>query len=582
MAREILQSLPVAVCATDAEGRVEFCNDALVALFGRRPEVGAARWEALPFMHPDGRAMRWEESALARALAGGAPVRVGALAVAEGGRRLELRSFAAPVRDGAGALAGGVEVILAVEDVDASGRVVNDLARLAAIVASSDDAIISKTLNGTVTSWNRSATRIFGYEPEEMIGQSITRIIPSELQVEEESILARLRRGERIDHFDTVRRAKDGRRVFVSLTVSPVRNAAGEIVGASKVARDVTDRKRAEELQQLLLGELSHRVKNTLAIIQAIARQSLRLEPEPRAFVESFTGRLQALARAHDVLVRGRMQRVELGELLREQVDFGAHDQRIGCSGPLVTLEAQAALQLALALHELSTNARKYGALSTPAGRLAVRWSTGTAADGREELRLEWRESGAGAPAAGATPGFGTQLIERSLVASGGRVEISHLPDGIGCDITLPLPEQAAETAAPSLPAAEPVSTGDPLAGLRILVVEDEALIAMDIEERLLAAGGEVVGPAATHAEARRLIAEGRADAALVDANLAGTRVDDLAVELRRLGVPFAFATGFGRGSLPQDFLDVPVLAKPFGSDALVRMVQMLLAGRRG
>jgi PAS domain S-box-containing protein len=582
MWREILQALPVAVCATDADGRIEFFNEALVALFGRRPAIGAARWEALPFMHPDGRAMRREESALARALVGGAPVRGAAVAMAEGGRRLELRSFAAPVRDGAGELTGGVEVILEATGPDVSGHAATDLARLAAIVDSSDDAIISKTLNGIVTSWNRSATRIFGYEPEEMIGQPITRIIPPELQAEEDSILERLRRGERVDHFDTMRRGKDGRRIFVSLTSSPVRNAAGEIVGASKVARDITDRKRAEEMQQLLLGELGHRVKNTLAIIQAIARQSLRVEPDPRAFVDSFTGRLQAMARAHDILVRGRMQRAELDDLLREQVDFGQHDHRISWSGPRVALGAEAALQLALVLHELSTNARKYGALSTPGGRLAVRWDRERAGDGGEELPLEGRESGAGAGAAGATPGFGTQLIERSLVASGGRTELRHLPAGLGCDITLPLPDRAPDTAAAPLPAAEAAPVADPLAGLRILVVEDEPLIALDIAERLQSAGGAVVGPAATHAEAWRLIAEGGADAALVDANLAGRRVDDLAVELRRRGVPFAFATGFGRSSLPQDFLDVPVLAKPFGSDELVRMIRLLLAGRRG
>ena len=180
------------------------------------------------------------------------------------------------------------------------------LARLAAIVASSDDAIVSKTLDGVITSWNAGATRIFGYAADEMIGRPISRIIPPELLPEEEGILARLRRGERIEHFDTVRVAKDGRRLSISLTVSPIRDGAGNVVGASKVARDVTERKLSEERQRLLLGELNHRVKNTLATIQAIARQSLRAEPSPSAFVAGFTGRLQALAQAHDLLVRGR------------------------------------------------------------------------------------------------------------------------------------------------------------------------------------------------------------------------------------------------------------------------------------
>ena len=149
-------------------------------------------------------------------------------------------------------------------------------ARLASIVESSDDAIISKDLDGTVTSWNVGASRIFGYYADEMIGQPITRIIPPELHNEEEEILARLKRGERIEHYETTRVAKDGSRLDISLTISPLRDKHGVVVGASKVARDVTERKRAEKLQRLLIDELNHRVKNTLAMIQAISSQSLR------------------------------------------------------------------------------------------------------------------------------------------------------------------------------------------------------------------------------------------------------------------------------------------------------------------
>src|SRR5262249_38834020 len=143
------------------------------------------------------------------------------------------------------------------------------------IVASSDDAIISKRLDGTITSWNAGATRIFGYEAEEIIGRPITTIIPPELLSEEKEIIARLRRGERIGHYETVRVAKDGHRIDISLTVSPLRDRLGNVIGASKVARDISERKQAEKLQRLLVDELNHRVKNTLATIQAIASQSL-------------------------------------------------------------------------------------------------------------------------------------------------------------------------------------------------------------------------------------------------------------------------------------------------------------------
>src|SRR5215218_5625179 len=126
-------------------------------------------------------------------------------------------------------------------------------ARLAAIVESADDAIISKTLEGVITSWNRGAERIFGYTAEEIIGRPVTVLFPEDHFDEEPAILARIRAGERVEHYETVRKRKDGSLVEISLTVSPIRGADGRVIGASKVARDITDRKRAEEERELLL-----------------------------------------------------------------------------------------------------------------------------------------------------------------------------------------------------------------------------------------------------------------------------------------------------------------------------------------
>jgi PAS domain S-box-containing protein len=577
---EVLEGLPIAVCATDAEGFLTFYNDAAAELWGRRPELGRERWSgALRLFHPDGRPMPRDECPMAVTLREGKPVR-GAEAIAErpDGRRVGFLPFPSLIRDDEGRIAGAINVMI---DVTERREAHLAQARLAAIVSSSDDAIISKTLDGTVTSWNAGATRIFGYEPEEMIGQPIYRIVPPELRSEEDSILARLRRGERIDHCDTERVGRDGRRLSISLTVSPIRNAAGEIVGASKTARDVTERKRAEEHQRLLLSELNHRVKNTLATIQAIARQSLRAEPSPGAFVASFAGRIQALARAHDLLVRGEMQRAELADLVRSQVDLGAPDPRIRASGPAVVLDSRTAAQLGLVLHELATNARKHGALSVPEGRLAITWSTDMAPE--PALLVEWRETGVRGVRVPTKQGFGTLLIERSLLANRGRAAIGYRDTGIDCEIRLPLPGLPLPGTAPAAASAEGGSTepdGDDLAGRRILVVEDEPLIAMDVEERLLAAGCSVIGPAANPATAQRLIAESAPDAALLDSNLAGHSVGVLAAELRRRGIPFAFATGVGRDSLPEGFEEAPLLAKPFGTAELLAMVRSLLAGR--
>src|SRR5690606_19883278 len=240
----------------------------------------------------------------------------------------------------------------------------------------SSDAIVGKTLDGTVTSWNAGATQIFGYTAEEMIGQSITRIIPEELHEQESEILARLGRGERIEHFDTIRLAKDGRRIHVSLTVSPIRDSTGPIIGASKVGRDVTERKRAEELQQLLIGELNHRVKNTLATVQSIADPTVRHCVDPQDFGDGFIGRTQARAQTHDVLTQNVWQGADLARIVDNEVLLvGASDHCVTVSGPSVSLAPQPALHLTLVLHELATNARKHGALSVPEGRVSVTWT---------------------------------------------------------------------------------------------------------------------------------------------------------------------------------------------------------------
>ncbi len=302
-------------------------------------------------------------------------------------------------------------------------------ARLAAIVANSDDAIISKTLEGYITSWNAGAERIFGYTTAEAIGQHITTLIPTELHDEEALIIERLRNGERIEHFETVRVDKDGRRVEISLTVSPMRDSEGRIIGASKVARDIGDRKRAEVTQRLLLDELNHRIKNTLATVQAIASQSLRRAASPSEFVESFTGRIKALARAHALLTGSSFQGAELTEIAREQLLLGdAEDQRISWSGPALMLDAQPALHLALVLHELGTNARKHGALSTPDGHVGVRWQVHI--DNGRHLDLTWREVGGPPVKAPTSRGFGSVLIEQSLRAHGGEVTVSYVESG--------------------------------------------------------------------------------------------------------------------------------------------------------
>lgn len=451
-------------------------------------------------------------------------------------------------------------------------------ARLATIVANSDDAIISKTLGGVITSWNGGAVRIFGYEPEEMIGQQISKIIPPELLHEEKDIIARLSRGERIEHFETVRVAKDGRRVDISLTVSPMRDSAGRIIGASKVARDITERRRAEETQRLLIDELNHRIKNTLATVQAIATQTLRRAATPADFVDSFNGRIKALARAHALLTGSSFQSAEITDLVREQLLFGSEeDHRISQSGPALTLEAQPALHLALVLHELGTNARKHGALSVVGGLVSVRWQV-QSGDGRQ-LRLSWREAGGPHVSAPTTQGFGSVLIENSLRAYGGEVAVTYAEEGVVCEITLPLSELSHPIGALARE-TNSLGLGAPqrrIEGKRILIVEDEPLIGMVLTDYLLDAGCEVAGPAQSAEKAEQMAANETIDAALVDGNLAGRRVDHIVSALRARRIPFAFVTGYGRDALPQGFEEAPIIEKPFTEEQVIATLQRIL-----
>ena len=581
--RAVLDALPTAIYTTDAEGRITYYNEAVVELTGRQPKIGDDRWcTTWRLFRLDGTPLPYEQSAMAVALKENREIR-GEEGILErpDGTRVRFASFPTPLHDEKGDLIGSANLLINVTEQRAAEM---DAARLAAIVVSSNDSVVSKTLDGIVTSWNHAAVRMFGYEPSEIIGQPITRIIPPELHREEERILAKLRRGERIEHYETVRVRKDGRRIDVSLSVSPVRDRSGRLIGAAKVARDISQRKQAEETQRLLLSELNHRVKNTLATVQSIASQTLRKSKNPADFVASFLGRLQSLATAHTLLTQSNWQGAVLGALIRTQVmtDF-ADDDRISCSGPEVLLPPQLALHLALVLHELGTNARKHGALSASYGRVAVTWSISSTAS--PALHLQWNESG-GPPVYVGSPlqtGFGTQLIERSIRSfEGGEAGMQIESQGISWKFKLPLPVSGEARPRVSAGAMKlehgPDASSQQRTLPRILVIEDEPLLAMDMAGMLSDAGFEAVGPASSLGEAMQAAAKRDFDAVVLDANLAGKPVDELAALLTRANVPFAFVTGYGREGLPKAFASAPMLAKPFSVEAFIATVRKLIS----
>jgi PAS domain S-box-containing protein len=308
------------------------------------------------------------------------------------------------------------------------------LAWLASIVEFSDDVIVSKNLDGIITSWNKGAERIFGYSAGEAIGQPITLVIPEERHSEERDILTRIRRGERIDHFETVRRHKHGNLITVSLTVSPVKDASGKIVGASKIARDITEQKRNQELIATLAREAEHRSKNLLASV--LATINLSQSDSIEGLKQAIVGRVRALANVCSLFVATRWIGAELSAIARQELaPYSAEmdGKRVVMDGPQILLEPNAAQAIAVTLHELATNAAKYGALSRPHGRVNLEWSH--TADG--QLHLRWTETGGPAVHKPARKGVGSRIIEGMSAQLQGKARFDWRKDGLVCEIAL-------------------------------------------------------------------------------------------------------------------------------------------------
>jgi PAS domain S-box-containing protein len=335
-------------------------------------------------------------------------------------------------------------IVLVFHDITARKRSEATGAYLASIVESLDDAIVSKSLDGIINSWNKGAERLFGYAAEEVIGKSITILIPEDRREEEEGILECLRRGQRIDHYETVRQRKDGSLVEISLTVSPVKAPDGRVIGASKCARDISQRKEAERRQHLLLREMNHRIKNLFTLAGGLITLSARSAATPKDLAEAVRGRLAALARAHDLTLcdladrkEGPDRAIALPTLIHTIVApyLSEGHASISLNGPEVPISGKAVTDISLLLHEFATNAAKYGALSSQSGHVDVNWS---ACDG--ELLLTWQEHG-GPPVNGQPEreGFGSLLARLTLSQFGGKMCHDWNPRGVTINFSAPL-----------------------------------------------------------------------------------------------------------------------------------------------
>jgi two-component sensor histidine kinase/CheY-like chemotaxis protein len=366
--------------------------------------------------------------------------------------------------------------------------------------------------------------------------------------------------------------------------------AGDGLAGAVGVVRDVTAQRQKENEREALVSELDHRVKNVLASVQSLASQSARRTVSLEAFLKTFLGRIDAMAAAHALLMATRWRGAEIGNIAAAELAGLAHGQaRWG--GPEILLNPRATNALTLALHELGTNAVKFGALSTEHGRVDVRWSVRPGGG----FELVWLES-EGPPVPQPTRyGFGRTLLERVTGRElGGAAVLEFRPEGVRAtlmaDETALAQEEREAQKTRARAVAQPVderlvgaSEGehapDDIRGVRVLIVEDAVLLALELEAGLTEAGAHVVGTAASLEEAQRMT-NLSFDVAVLDANLNGQPVIPVAHTLAQRKTPFIFATGYGdAGAAPEGF-DAPVVRKPYNVRQIAAALVSALSGR--
>lgn len=418
--------------------------------------------------------------------------------------------------------------------------------------------------------WDEGQYRIFGVDPKEfaVTPENVTALLhPDDVQ-ELSKAMEQFAQGAQSYEAQFRIRRPDGEIRWCLGTAAASLDANNNVVRISGVTLDVTERKEAEQRQMLLAREVDHRAKNALALVQSIVR--LTKAGTMEGFVRAVEGRIAALSRVHTILSLSRWQGAELGGLVEEELaPYRSGDaNRVSISGPKINLKPASAQTLALALHELATNAAKYGGLSTHSGRVAVSWKME-----KECLEFEWRESGGPPVQAPSVRGFGTRSVIASIESQlGGKAHFDWEPDGIVCRLTVPRAGQkqgkAANGAALQVGEAKP-PTSLSIAGPRVAVVEDEALVAMVMCDMLHDLGYSVVGPFSNTSEAMAAAKSGRMDAAILDVNLGNELVYEFADALDRSAIPFIFVTGYSTEDVENRFRNVPVFQKPIERQTL-------------
>lgn len=375
---------------------------------------------------------------------------------------------------------------------------------------------------------------------------------------------------------------------WMRCTMTPVVDASGKVSRIALMCEDITQRHNDDERQRLLMLELNHRVRNNLATIQAIARLTARGNATKAEYVESLQGRVSSMSRIHSLLTRERWQGANLQDIVRDELSTYSKLEGVSFDGPMITLGTRHALDLALVIHELSTNAVKYGALSASGGNLSINWHY-EVVEGAPHLMLRWEESGGPAVTPPAKKGFGIYLIESALSGGGTKVSLTFPETGVVCTVDMPMVRSEAESAgtapvAPPSPVPAPVFAAKPSATRRkhdrrrVLLVEDDPVLGFELQSALADSGLDVIGPARTLQEALSLAADKQIAAAVLDIHLGGVMVFPVAEYLRSRALPILFITGYDIAAVaPEPLRDAPVMQKPVSADDLVGRIRQLM-----
>lgn len=468
---------------------------------------------------------------------------------------------------------------------DAQAALQTERDRVRGYLEVADVMLLVLDAEGRIETINRKGAEILGYDSAaELIGQDwFETAVPYRRRTETRALFGSMISGAVAAggtyENEIVRR--DGSERLIAWRNSVIHDSVGRIVGTLSSGDDVTEQREAEARERLLVQEVDHRAKNLLAVVQSVVQ--LTRGDSIEAFKEAVTGRIQSLGRTHGLLAAGRWEGADLKQLIIDELApyVRGDEARLAVGGPAFRLKPSAAQALALVTHELATNAAKYGALSAAEGKVAVDWDVNGS-----ELVLHWRERGGPPVTPPARRGFGSTVLANSVERQlRGRVTLDWRPEGLACELAVPIGDVrasfvTADASTRPSPAPAPLPPRNGAASRRVLVVEDEALIAAQIEETLAGAGYTVLGPAARVAEAFDQLYVAAPDAALLDINLAGEASFPLAELLRSKRIPFAFCSGYGEPAiLPDSLRDTPFIAKPFETEELLRLIGDLTRG---